>query len=134
MNDSIVTAGLSRQDKERLIRQLLQQHQEKRDTMASYGQKALWLLQQAHPDNCAYHMQAAWDLLTPVDEQELRLSFQSVYDTYSSLRTVFSIEDGEIKRHVRPDGEVDFRVHRLRLGAAKRRIVPALHAGAVLIA
>ncbi|NGP57204.1 amino acid adenylation domain-containing protein [Paenibacillus thiaminolyticus] len=113
MNDSIVTAGLSRQDKERLIRQLLQQHQEKRDTMASYGQKAIWLLQQAHPDNCAYHMQAAWDLLTPVDEQELRLSFQSVYDTYSSLRTVFSLEDGEIKRRVRPDGEVDFRVHRL---------------------
>ncbi|MCM3341114.1 amino acid adenylation domain-containing protein [Paenibacillus sp. MER TA 81-3] len=112
-NDSIVVAGLSRAEKEKLIQQLLQQRSEKRDTMVSYGQKALWLLQHVNPDNCAYHIQAAWDILSPVDERKLQATFQSLSDTYSSLRTTFMMENGDIKRIVKPDCEVDFRVHRL---------------------
>ncbi|MFW5437583.1 amino acid adenylation domain-containing protein [Paenibacillus apiarius] len=113
MNDSIVAAGLSRAEKEKLIRQLLQQRAERRDSMASYGQKALWLLQHVNPDNCAYHMQAAWDILSPVDERKLQQTFQSLCETYSSLRTTFVTENGDIKRTVNPDCKADFRVHRL---------------------
>ncbi|MDK8182713.1 non-ribosomal peptide synthetase [Paenibacillus sp. UMB4589-SE434] len=109
-----VEANLSRLEKEEMIRQLLQQRAERRDSMVSVGERALWLQQHVNPDSCAYHMQAAWDLLSPIDEQKLHDTSQRLYDTYSSLRTTFVLHNGEIKRQVQPAGsKVDYEAYRL---------------------
>jgi len=72
----------------------------------SYGQKALWFLQQLEPENVAYNINSAMRVLTPLDIPALQRAFQRLVDRHASLRTSFSALDGEPVQRVHPHLEV----------------------------
>lgn len=55
----------------------------------SYGQRALWFLQQLDPDSGAYNVKLAARISTAVDAAALRDAFQLLVNRHPSLRTVF---------------------------------------------
>lgn len=61
----------------------------------SYGQRALWFLQQFEPENVAYNISTAMRVLTSLDIPALRRAFQKLVDRHASLRTSFTSINGE---------------------------------------
>lgn len=55
----------------------------------SYGQQALWFLQQVDPESTAYHIVSALRIQSPLDLHALREAFQALVDRHPSLRTTF---------------------------------------------
>lgn len=55
----------------------------------SYGQRALWFLQQLDPESGAYNVKLAARISTSVDVAALRNAFQLLVNRHPSLRTVF---------------------------------------------
>jgi hypothetical protein len=74
----------------------------------SYGQRALWFLQQFEPENIAYNISTAMRVLSILDIPALRGAFQKLVDRHSSLRTVFIPVDGEPMQQSLP--RMDFRL------------------------
>jgi amino acid adenylation domain-containing protein len=74
----------------------------------SYGQRALWFLQQIAPETAAYHICRAVRILSAVDQLALRNAFQAVVDRHPSLRTVFFSVAGEPAQRVEPSAELCF--------------------------
>ena len=70
----------------------------------SQGQQALWFLQQLAPESRAYHIVRALRLKGEIDSEALRRAFQLLIDRHASLRTVFTLIDGqpvqEVREHV----------------------------------
>jgi natural product biosynthesis luciferase-like monooxygenase protein len=65
----------------------------------SYGQRALWFLQQLDPDSGAYNVKLAARISTGVDAEALRNAFQLLVNRHPSLRTVFpSFKGGPVQK------------------------------------
>jgi natural product biosynthesis luciferase-like monooxygenase protein len=65
----------------------------------SYGQRALWFLQQLDPDSGAYNVKLAARISNDVDVAALRNAFQLLVNRHLSLRTVFpSSRSGPIQQ------------------------------------
>jgi natural product biosynthesis luciferase-like monooxygenase protein len=65
----------------------------------SYGQRALWFLQQLDPDGGAYNVKLAARISTAVDAAALRNAFQLLVNRHPSLRTVFpSSKSGPVQQ------------------------------------
>ncbi|MEF2965236.1 amino acid adenylation domain-containing protein [Paenibacillus sp. M1] len=101
---------LPRAQKEEMLRRLLDQRSAKRLKKVSYGERALWLLHHKDPDDCAYHVQAAWDIGKPLDERRLYEAVSWLYEQHDALRTTYFEEAGEIYRKITPAGQPDFHV------------------------
>jgi natural product biosynthesis luciferase-like monooxygenase protein len=64
----------------------------------SYGQQALWFLQQVDPESTAYHIVSAMRIQSPLDRHALREAFQVLVDRHPSLRTTFhETADGPVQ-------------------------------------
>lgn len=74
----------------------------------SYGQQALWFLQQVAPESTAYHIISALRLHPPFDLRALHGAFQALVDRHPSLRTTFhDTADGPVQI-VHPQQQVCF--------------------------
>jgi natural product biosynthesis luciferase-like monooxygenase protein len=74
----------------------------------SYGQRALWFLQQLAPDNCAYNISVAARITGPLDAALLSSCFKSLVERHASLRTVFPANKGKPIQFVRDGIDVQF--------------------------
>ena len=61
----------------------------------SYGQRALWFLQQLAPDNVAYNLTFATQIHDGLDISALRTTFQVLVDRHPVLRTTFKLQRGQ---------------------------------------
>lgn len=76
----------------------------------SYGQRALWFLQQLAPQSAAYNVMLAARTDSAIDVDALRRAFQNLVNRHASLRTIFPAIKGKPVQRVQPRHEVDFRV------------------------
>jgi amino acid adenylation domain-containing protein len=74
----------------------------------SYGQRALYFLQQLAPESPAYNIFSAMRLRPELDVESLRRCFQALVDRHPSLRTTFEDAQDEPVRLVHERVEVDF--------------------------
>ncbi|HLF24977.1 MAG TPA: amino acid adenylation domain-containing protein [Anaerolineae bacterium] len=74
----------------------------------SYGQRALWFLHQLAPESAAYNIAGAVRIAAALDVPALQRAFQQLVDRHPSLRTTFSLREGEPVQMVRPQAEVFF--------------------------
>jgi natural product biosynthesis luciferase-like monooxygenase protein len=61
----------------------------------SYGQRALWFLQQLAPQSVAYNGMLAVRIYSDVDVAALRRAFQALTDRHRSLRTTYTVHNGQ---------------------------------------
>ena len=76
----------------------------------SYGQRALWFLQQLAPTSAAYNIANAVRIRSEIDIPALRQAFQMLIDRHASLRTTFTTMHGEPVQKVVERHEVFFQV------------------------
>jgi amino acid adenylation domain-containing protein len=74
----------------------------------SYGQRALWFLQEMAPDTGSYNLVHAGRVRGELDVQTLRRAFQQLMDRHPALRTTFTARDGEPVQCVHAHTEVHF--------------------------
>ncbi|HKV40997.1 MAG TPA: condensation domain-containing protein, partial [Blastocatellia bacterium] len=75
----------------------------------SYGQRALWFLQQLEPTNCAYNIAIAGRLTGVLDAGLLEACFRSLVQRHASLHTVFPAIKGKPIQFSRDNsGSLDF--------------------------
>jgi amino acid adenylation domain-containing protein/non-ribosomal peptide synthase protein (TIGR01720 family) len=72
------------------------------DYPLSPAQRRLWVLQQMDPGSSAYHLPFAFDLAGPLDAAALTAAFTAVIARHESLRTTFTVRDGEPRQRVAP--------------------------------
>ena len=61
----------------------------------SFAQQRLWFLDQLEPGNPAYNMPAAFRLVGPLDVAALEQSFNEIVRRHETLRTTFSVREGQ---------------------------------------
>ena len=64
----------------------------------SYGQQGIWLHQQQAPHSVAYHAGIAMRILSDVNVDALRQTFQTILNRQAVLRTVVYVKDGTLHR------------------------------------
>ena len=77
----------------------------------SYGQKALWFVQQLATRSTAYNIARAVRLGEELDVDALRRAFQALTDRHPSLRTSFNLSGGEPVQQVHARVQIHFEVH-----------------------
>ncbi|HEY0606501.1 MAG TPA: AMP-binding protein, partial [Herpetosiphonaceae bacterium] len=98
----------------------------------SYGQRALWFLQQIAPESPAYTIARAVRIgAATIDEAALRRAFQALVDRHPALRTTIHQDHGALVQQVQPAMTVAFEeedagawsaaVFQARLAEASRR-------------
>ena len=61
----------------------------------SFSQRRLWFLSQLEPDSAAYNVANALRLSGPLDADALEQSIQGIINRHETLRTTFSIVEGQ---------------------------------------
>ncbi len=74
----------------------------------SYGQQALWFLQQMAPESTAYNISRAVRIHSLLDVEALENAFQMMLNQHPALRTTFSAAEGGPLQHVRSEVQVAF--------------------------
>ena len=75
----------------------------------SYGQQALWYLQQTAPHSVAYSVPFVARVQTGLDLDALRDALTEVIRRHAATRTTFGVRNGNVVQIVRADGELAFR-------------------------
>ncbi|MFD5943549.1 amino acid adenylation domain-containing protein [Streptomyces griseus] len=78
------------------------------------NQQAMVFLEQQHPGTSALHISLAVRLLTEIDTEALRRTFQRLVDRHAVLRTALRWADGEPYQSVLPRLDADFTVEDAR--------------------
>ncbi|HEX6042090.1 non-ribosomal peptide synthetase, partial [Longimicrobium sp.] len=73
----------------------------------SFAQQRLWFVQQLDPSNVAYNMVGVVRLDGRLDAEALRRSLDALAARHESLRTTFTMGDGEPVQHVAPSLRID---------------------------
>ncbi|MFF2073335.1 amino acid adenylation domain-containing protein [Kitasatospora sp. NPDC058162] len=81
------------------------------DGPLSYGQRALWFLQQLEPDSTAHHITAALRLHGPFDPDAFRRALDALVARHDALRTTFPAPDGQPVQRTGPADRTELRVH-----------------------
>ncbi|WP_240360969.1 condensation domain-containing protein, partial [Pyxidicoccus caerfyrddinensis] len=68
----------------------------------SFAQQRLWVIDQLEPGNAAYNMPTALRLRGPLDVPALQQSFTALVERHESLRTIFSLHDGQPIQVIHP--------------------------------
>ncbi len=76
----------------------------------SSAQKRMWLLQKLDPNNFAYNMAFACEIVGELDEQFFAAAWQQLVERHEILRTQFDEEKGEIRQRILPITSCSFGV------------------------
>lgn len=89
--------NLTPEEKRQLLAELLKQKAEQANITypLSYGQKALWFLYYSAPHNAAYNFAFTVRIRYQVDTSLLRRLFQILMARHPTLRSTFTLRDGE---------------------------------------
>jgi natural product biosynthesis luciferase-like monooxygenase protein len=74
----------------------------------SYGQRALWFLQQMYPENVAYNVFVAARIISCADGPGLQDAFGVLASRHGALRTNFVVRSGEPMQQVCSQPDLDF--------------------------
>ncbi|HEY0602650.1 MAG TPA: amino acid adenylation domain-containing protein, partial [Herpetosiphonaceae bacterium] len=85
----------------------------------SYGQRALWFVQQLDLQSAAYNIYSAVELVSPVDHATLQRALQELVERQAILRTRLVSEGGELVQRIAPADVLDYRVVDVRSLAAE---------------
>lgn len=77
---------------------------------ASYGQQALWFLQQRHPDSAAYNLSSAFQIHGTLQIKQFQQAVQHLVERHAALRTRFEQRQGTLYQVVHASEQVDFQV------------------------
>ena len=110
MAKSIDVSTLSAEQKRALLAQLLREQAGASPHPISYGQRALWFLNQLSPGSTAYNITYAAYVRSDVDATILRRSVEALVDRHPILRTTYAAHDGQPVQHVHWRKEADFEV------------------------
>ena len=89
----------------------------------SFAQQRLWFLDRLEPGSAVFNIPAALRLSGGLDTDVLRRSLAEVVRRHETLRTRFSVVDGEIVQLIEPSASVELPVRDLRhLDPAARRV------------
>ncbi len=110
INTSERIAGLSPEEKRTLLAKLLRKKAAKPQSLypLSYGQRALWFLYQLEPESASYNIASAWSIRSDLDVPALRRAFQRLVDRHPTLRTTFTLRNGEPVQQVHDYQEINF--------------------------
>src|SRR5260370_11059571 len=112
----------SAQEKRQLLVGLLQKGQQSEETAPlSYGQRALWYLNQIAPDSPAYNILFRARLGVPMDTKRLEWSLEQLLDRHPSLRTTYNLRGVRPTQTVHRSAMPDFEHADLR-GAAPNEV------------
>ncbi len=79
------------------------------------GQRSLWLLEQLHPADAAYNEPVVLHLRGPLNQRALQAALQGLVARHSSLRTRFTLQDGQpVQTVVSPDEAATWALLRTR--------------------
>jgi amino acid adenylation domain-containing protein/non-ribosomal peptide synthase protein (TIGR01720 family) len=74
----------------------------------THGQKALWFLHKRAPDSAAYHVAFTARVRSNVDVSALSRAFRQLVARHASLRTTYTVHNGEPVQHVHADAVFGF--------------------------
>ena len=80
----------------------------------SFAQQRLWFLNQWEPESSAYHLPFAWRLRGSLNQSALEASLHDLLVRHESLRTTFTIIDGQPAQVIAPVSHVPLPVVDLR--------------------
>jgi amino acid adenylation domain-containing protein len=105
-------SNLSPEEKRKLLTRLLEERIKGTCVTwpLSYGQQALWFVQQLAPESVAYNVSYAWSVCSKLDVPTLRQAFQKLVDRHSSLRTIYKTRGGRPVQQVCQHQPVHFSV------------------------
>ncbi|HEX8246483.1 MAG TPA: condensation domain-containing protein, partial [Longimicrobium sp.] len=98
------SAGLSRLQKQELLRKILAERRRPRTEPASYAQERLWFLDRLEPGSSTYNIPVAWRLGGALDEPALERALGEIVRRHEALRTTFADRDGTPVQVVAPFG------------------------------
>lgn len=76
----------------------------------SSAQRRMWLLQKLDPNNYAYNMAFACEIIGELNEQFFVAAWQQLVERHEILRTKFDEENGEIRQRILPIASCSFGV------------------------
>ncbi len=90
----------------------IQRLEDQSDYVLSSSQLRLWLQCQINSDNTAYNISSAYIFKENLNFEALESAFLKLLERHESLHTVFrENENGEVRQHIEPLSELDFKVH-----------------------
>jgi amino acid adenylation domain-containing protein len=102
--------GMSTEEKRALAAQLLKKRLGGAKTVhpQSFGQQNWWYMTLMQPDSMALNVPCPLRIVSRVDVEALRRSFQTIVDRHAALRTTFTMLAGEPMQEVHAQAEVAF--------------------------
>lgn len=108
-NDPVRRGSLSREAKRELLAQLLRERSSEEPIYPlSYGQRALWLLNQVAPESAAYNVALSATIRSPLDVAALRRAFEALLQRHEVLRSTFEKRGDTLVQRVHSALEVVF--------------------------
>lgn len=71
----------------------------------SFNQYSQWLLSSMSPKVCAYHVSFSARLISVLDKDALQHCLQALVERHASLRTTYTVHNGEISQEVHESGD-----------------------------
>ncbi|HEY7767794.1 non-ribosomal peptide synthase/polyketide synthase [Longimicrobium sp.] len=102
MTEVTSTAGLSRLQKQELLRKIVAEKRRPRTEPASYAQERLWFLDRLEPGSSTYNIPVAWRLGGALDEGALERALGEIVRRHEALRTTFADRDGSPVQVIAP--------------------------------
>lgn len=101
-------ADLGADQKRELLKQLLLKKAARAESVypLSHGQRALWFLHQLAPEKAAYNLIFSWKVASRVDALALERAFQRVVDRHPTLRSTYSVENGQLLQRAHTDQKI----------------------------
>jgi amino acid adenylation domain-containing protein len=86
---------------------------------ASYAQQRLWFIDQMSPGGAAYNMPVAVRIEGPLNVDALRRSFWEIARRHESLRTTFSMINGELQQMIAEEIPLELPLEDLRIPSSE---------------
>ncbi|NWG15760.1 MAG: amino acid adenylation domain-containing protein [Chloroflexi bacterium] len=95
--------------REEVIAAVRERARQSHKTLApSYSQLGMWLVHQVAPDSAAYNVSFSARVCSAVDVPALRQALQALLDRHATLRTAYTMRDGQPLQQIQGYRDVDF--------------------------
>jgi amino acid adenylation domain-containing protein len=95
--------GMTIEEKRELIRKRFNEkaNSQEEEFPLSYGQRALWFINESTPESKAYNISIALNLLFPIDREVFQKALQLLIERHTMLRTKFTKIEGKPVEYVK---------------------------------